>query len=160
MLYCNYALLCFNDLTGDVCIGMLTKRLWMVHVRQHTDVFLQKEIASSVRAAFYVNCRMLSFTHWFCIRRSLTKRDNLFKNSRILLKPVHTGKTSYHTTDWEITLEPTSQMFSCLVYATISMVLNAYWVQGDESILSFLELNTSLLIAAGFKIIEILNHII
>lgn len=63
MLYCNHALLCFNDLTGDVCIGMLTERLWMIHIRQHTDVFLQKEIASTVRAAFYVNCRMLSFNH-------------------------------------------------------------------------------------------------
>lgn len=83
-----YALLCFNDLTGDVCIGMLTERLWMVHIRQHADVFLQMEIASAVRAAFYIDCRMLSCTHWFCICRSLANRYNLFKKSRVLPKPI------------------------------------------------------------------------
>ena len=50
---CNYALLCFNDLTSDVCIGMLTERLWMVHIGKHTDVFLKKEIVSTIRTAFY-----------------------------------------------------------------------------------------------------------
>lgn len=92
-----YALLCFNDLTGDVCIGMLTERLWMVHIRQHADVFLQMEIASAVRAAFYIDCRMLSCTHWFCICRSLANRYNLFKKIARLAETYHSKPAMFST---------------------------------------------------------------
>ena len=62
MLHCNYTLLCFNDLTGDVCIGMLTERLWMIHIRQHADVFLQTEIASTVTAVFSIDRVLIDFS--------------------------------------------------------------------------------------------------
>ena len=92
MLYCicNYALLCFNDLTSDVCIGMLTERLWMVHIGKHTDVFLKKEIVSTIRTAFYV--KAVKFCHALI---GFAYADHWLRRFFFVQKRAHLAETNH-----------------------------------------------------------------
>ena len=79
MLHYSYALLCFNDLTGDVCIGMLTERLWMIHIRKHADIFLQLQIASTVKTVFTTTMERYRVLIDFAVTIRANTRADWFK---------------------------------------------------------------------------------
>ena len=39
---------CFNDLTGNICIGVLTEGFRMIYIGQHTDVLLLKKKSKEI----------------------------------------------------------------------------------------------------------------